>query len=127
MVYAAQSLSLAQLELLVHLEAEDVLRGHWRYFTLAVLPEAILDCESWAELPQNYAAWPAPASTRAIGDRWILESASVGLSVPSAITPGERNLLLSPTHPGYAAVVIGAPKRLTLDERLVKAGAQTER
>lgn len=121
MVYAAQSLSLAQLELLVHLEAEDVLRGYWRYFALKVSPQAILECEIWTDLPEDYAAWPAPASTRAIGDRWIAESVSVGLSVPSAITPGERNLLLNPAHPGYAAsIVVGDPKELILDRRLVK-------
>jgi RES domain-containing protein len=46
MVYTAQSLSLAQLELLVHLEADDVLRRHWRYFAVEVAPQAILACES---------------------------------------------------------------------------------
>jgi RES domain-containing protein len=123
MVYAAQSLSLAQLELLVHLEAEAVLRGHWRSLEVAVAPEAILECESWAELPVDYAAWPAPASTRAIGDRWVAEAVSVGLSVPSAITPGERNLLLNPAHPDFpAAVVTGLAKGLILDKRLLKAG-----
>nr|MBP8283232.1 RES domain-containing protein [Chromatiaceae bacterium] len=40
-VYTAQSLSLAQLELLVHLEAEAVLRGHWRYFAVDVAPRVI--------------------------------------------------------------------------------------
>ena len=125
MVYGAQSLSLAQLELLVHLEVEDVLRGYWRYFALEVTPEAVLECESWAELPEDYAAWPAPAATRALGDRWIAEAPSVGLSVPSAITPGERNLLLNPGHSGYAtAVVVAAPQRLALDRRLIKTAGR---
>jgi RES domain-containing protein len=121
MVYTAQSLSLAQLELLVHLEADAVLRRHWRYFAVELASQAILACESWAGLPPDYADWPAPASTRALGDRWIAESVSVGLSVPSAVTPGERNILLNPAHPGYAAaVVVGAPQPLRLDRRLVK-------
>ena len=121
-VYTAQSLSLAQLELLVHLEAEAVLRGHWRYFAVDVAPRAIIECESWTDLPPDCAAWPAPVSTRAIGDRWIAESVSVALSVPSAVTPGERNLLLNPAHPGYvAAVVVDAPEPLRLDQRLVKS------
>ena len=123
MVYAAQSLSLAMLELLVHLEAEIVLRGHWRYLELAVAPEAIRTCESWVEVPADYAVLPVPASTRAIGDRWVAEAVSVGLSVPSAITPGERNLLLNPAHPDYAAAVVTGPaKGLRLDQRLIKVG-----
>jgi RES domain-containing protein len=122
MVYAAQSLSLAQLELLVHLEAEDVLRGHWRFIPVDVAPEAVLACEVVAEPPPDAAAWPAPASTRSIGDAWIASAVSVGLTVPSAVTPGERNLLLNPAHPGFAdAVVIGEPQSLILDRRLFKA------
>ncbi len=120
-VYTAQSLSLAQLELLVHLEAEAVLRGHWRYFAVDVAPRAIIACESWIDLPPDWAAWPAPAATQAIGDRWIAESVSVALSVPSAVTPGERNLLLNPAHPEYAAAVwVAAPESLRLDQRLIK-------
>jgi len=119
-VYTAQSLSLAQLELLVHLEAEAVLRGHWRYFAVDVAPRAIIACESWIDLPPDWAAWPAPAATQAIGDRWIAESVSVTLSVPSAVTPGERNLLLNQAHPEYAAVLVAAPEPLRLDQRLIK-------
>ncbi len=120
-VYTAQSLSLAQLELLVHLEAEAVLRGHWRYFAVEVDPQAIMACESWSELPPDWAAWPAPVATQAIGDRWIAESVSVALSVPSAVTPGEYKLLLNPAHPEYAAaVLVAAPESLRLDQRLIK-------
>jgi RES domain-containing protein len=81
----------------------------------------MLGCESWAELPKDYAAWPAPVSTRAVRDPWIVQAVSVGLSVPSAITPDERNLLLNSAHPGYpAAITVGAPLGLTLDRRLIK-------
>ena len=52
LIYAAGSLSLAQLELLVHLKSADILRAHWRYFALTVEPGAVLACESWAEVPQ---------------------------------------------------------------------------
>ncbi len=120
-VYTAQSLSLAQLELLVHLEAEAVLWGHWRYFAVDVAPRTIMACESWIDLPPDWAAWPAPAATQAIGDRWIAESVSVALSVPSAVTPGEYNLLLNQAHPEYAAaVLVAAPESLRLDQRLIK-------
>lgn len=122
MVYAAQSLSLAQLELLVHLEAEDVLRSHWRYIPVDVAAETVLACQVVAELPPDYDAWPVPASTRSIGDVWIASAVSVGLTVPSVVTPGERNLLLNPAHPGFAdAVVIGEPRSLILDRRLIRA------
>ena len=121
LIYAAGSLSLAQLELLVHLESADILRAHWCYFALTVEPGAVLACESWTAVPEDCAATPAPGSARAVGDRWARAAVSVGLSVPSAVTPGERNLLLNPLHPDFAtAVVIGPAARLRLDQRLVK-------
>jgi RES domain-containing protein len=117
----AQSLSLARLDLLVHLEAEDVLRGHWRYIALEVVLEAVLACALMAELPSDHAAWPAPASTRSIGDAWVASGVSAGLTVPSAVTPGERNLILNPAHPGFAdAVVIGESRKLVMDRRPFK-------
>lgn len=125
-VYLAESLSLAQLEILVHLEADDVLRGHWRYFRVDVLEHAILRLEGWLQLPKDFAAWPVPASTRSIGDRWIAEGASVALSVPSVVTRGERNLLLNPAHPGHdEAVAVNPAEPLVLDVRLVKQARRT--
>jgi len=101
--------------------ADHVLRRHWRYFAVEDAPRAILACESWAGLPPDDAPWPAPASTRAVGERWIAESVSVGLSVPSAVTPGEHNILWNPAQPEYAtAFVVGAPQPFRLDRRLVK-------
>ncbi|WP_200389283.1 RES domain-containing protein [Thiocapsa imhoffii] len=53
---------------------------------------------------------------RIVGDAWVESGVSVGLTVPSAVTPGERNLILTPAHPGFAdAVVIGEPRRLVPD------------
>lgn len=87
-ICTAQFLSLAQLELLVHLEAQDVLLRHWRYFTVKINDKAIRSLESWMDIPADFAAWPAPPSTRSFGDLWVDEGVSVALSVPSALTPG---------------------------------------
>ncbi len=118
-IYTAASLSLAQLELLVHIENADVLMRYWLYFPVEVDERAVLHVRDYAELPANHARWPGPSETRRIGDRWAAEEASVGLSVPSVITPGEGNLLLNPWHSDYAtAVRIGHRERFVFDRRL---------
>ena len=79
-------------------------------------------CERVAELSADDAAWPAPASTRSIGDARAASGVSAGLKVLSAVTPGERSLMLNPGHPGFAvAVEIGEPRRLVLDRLLLEA------
>ena len=121
LIYTAEFLSLAQLELLVHLEADDVLFGSWHYFAVEVADDVVLRLESWKHVPTDFFAWPASASTRASGDRWVADGVSVALSVPSALTPGERNLLLNPAHADYATrVSVGTPEPLAFDRRLLK-------
>ncbi len=118
-VYTAASLSLAQLELLVHIEYAEVLMRYWVYFPVEVDERSVLHVDDYAAVPANYARWPVPSESRRIGDRWATEGVSVGLSVPSVITPGEENLLLNPRHPDYAtAVCIGNRQRFVFDRRL---------
>ncbi len=44
------------------------------------------------------------AATQAIGMKWLNESSSLGLWVPSYIEPSESNLLINPAHPDYAKI-----------------------
>jgi RES domain-containing protein len=121
MIYTAESLSLAQLELLVHLEAEEALSRYWRYFVVEIAPSHVLEVEDFAGIADSPDFWTALDSTRSMGDRWAIERTSVALTVPSVVTPGERNVLLNPRHPDYASsVTLGPPQRLTFDGRLIR-------
>jgi RES domain-containing protein len=42
------------------------------------------------------------------------------LSVPSAVVPAERNVLINPRHPDFARIIIGAPQSLQTDTRLLR-------
>lgn len=57
-------------------------------------------------MPKDWKEFPAPASTRAIGDRWALRNLSVAMAVPSALALKEYNYLLNPRHPDYGRVLI---------------------
>ena len=121
MIYTAASLSLAQLELLVHLEAEEALLRYWCYIVVEIAPSRLLAVEDFAGIADPLSLWAALDSTRPIGDRWVADRASVGLTVPSVVTPGERNVLMNPHHPEYASsVTVGPPQRLAFDRRLIK-------
>ena len=121
MIYTAANLSLAQLEVLVNLEAESGMTAYWVYFEVLLEERGILALEDYTDVPEDLFLFPLPASTRRIGDQWVEGGHSVGLSVPSVLTPGERNLLLNPGHPDYAPMVhVGQPYPLSFDPRLVK-------
>lgn len=119
MVYTSSSLSLATLELLVHLEDLDILRD--LYVVIAVeFPESLVRTVEEATLPTGWNSAQIDASTQQVGDRWISSSASAVLRVPSAVTPGEVNYLIHPRHPDIDQVVIGEPIGFAMDSRLIR-------
>jgi len=105
MVYCAGTLSLAALEMLVHLELAEILNT---YLRIPVEFDSKLVLELAAEgLPADWKEDPIPFSTTAIGDTWIASGQSVVLKVPSVIVPEESNYLLNPLHSDFKKVVVG--------------------
>lgn len=121
-VYCAGSIALAMLEMLVHLNAREVLESY-RVFEIEVADAELLRLDT-ADLPDNWRTDPAPPETQCIGDAWLDAGASVGLLVPSVIVPDESNLIesnlvLNPAHSGFAAISSAAIEReLWFDRRL---------
>ncbi len=116
-VYAAQTQSLAALELLVHLENSDLL---YEYVVIeARCDPALITRIPKSDLPQDWRASPPPASTRAIGDAWIAEEPSPVLELPSAVIPAENIFLLNPQHPAFEKIRIGEPVPFEFDVRLI--------
>jgi RES domain-containing protein len=116
MVYTAGSQALAVLEMLVHLEASDLLK-HYRLIPVT-FDQSVVKVLSPASLPANWKRRPTPATVRAIGDEWVVSAQSVVFQVPSVIVTGESNYLLNPTHPNFGKLVIGKPLAFRFDRRL---------
>lgn len=117
-VYLASSLSLAALELLVHLESEQILS---EYTSIAVE----FDSEQMLILPENqypqdWQDYPAPSSTKRIGDAWFQSKDSLILQVKSVVISEEFIYLLNPLHSDFADFSIAGPKPFNYDGRLAK-------
>lgn len=118
-IYTAQSQALAALELLVHLDSEKLLR---HYLAIPVtVPPHLIERLLPSSLPKNWRAYPAPVSTRAIGDAWLARAASPVLQVPSVVIPSESNFLLNPAHPRFSKLRIGNAIPFHFDPRLPRA------
>ena len=101
-VYAADSVALAVLEVLVHLRDNDAMQ----HFILCefTLDEALLMKLDPGKLPKDWRADPPPFSTMAIGDEWLSTGASLALAVPSTIVPVQSNLIINPAHEKFDAL-----------------------
>src|SRR5690606_9425044 len=121
MVYTAASLSLAALEILVHIGSEAVMQNYW---CIPVNFDADL-CRQLlpSDLPEDWATEPAPAVTRTMGTQWSKDFSSTILVVPSAVVPVESVYLLNPRHVDFPRISIGMEERFRFDPRLRQTDA----
>ena len=116
-VYVSSTLSLALVEVLVHLPAG--LLGAYAAVPVS-FGDAPLAALAEADLPADWRDVPPPASTQAIGARFVAEARALALRVPSVVVPSESNYLLNPAHPAFASLKIGAPVAFPFDPRLTR-------
>lgn len=120
MVYTSSSLSLATLEVLVHLEDPEVLENLFSWASLEI-PPATLETLKPENLPAGWNDDETTRISRTIGDTWVGSLRSAVLAVPSVVIPGESNYLLSPTHPDFPKILIGTPQPFRPDPRLLRS------
>jgi RES domain-containing protein len=101
-------------------------------FSLEILPLALclvtltvaddisilnITCE---DLPPDWNAYPPPASTVAMGKRWLTQGEYAALKVPSTRGPVGKcwNFVLNPLHPELSGKMTAAKERWVLDARL---------
>jgi len=118
-VYGAESLSLAALETLVHLDLR--LTKALDFMTcVARCPDDIShETRGSKELPAGWNAYPAPRSTAEFGDAWVREARSALLLLPSALVPRERIILLNPLHPDFGRIRLEVLEPFQFDPRLL--------
>ena len=90
------------------------MRTVWRITTARFAAAAL------SALPANWRTLGTRDALQAIGRAWLEEGRSAVLAVPSAVVPAERNYLINPRHPDFARIVIGVPKALDVDVRLLR-------
>lgn len=121
LVYAAEHLSLAALELFVHLDPEDQPRALFRF--RVELPDDALELLPRERLPVSWRDYPAPDETAALGTEWARRGKGLALLVPSVVIPDEKNVLLNPAHPRFKELQLEAGQQFSFDPRLWTRGA----
>jgi RES domain-containing protein len=116
-VYLAEHPALCLLEALAHDVDPGDLPGRYQWLKVDMRrPTSIADA---AGLPRD---WMNDAAvTRAIGDRWLGESKSALLRVPSVLAPESFNYLLNPSHGRARVARVVAAFSYPLDPRLARA------
>jgi RES domain-containing protein len=115
-VYTSGSLSLAALEILVHLNPPIV----FPYLVYPVdLDTKLVHHLDPGTLPSVWRSEPVPPAVQHVGDHWLEKMKSAVLAVPSAIIQQETNYILNPSHRDFRKIRILKPDRFVLDPRLL--------
>ncbi len=110
MLYCSAALSLACLEVLVHLTAEEIPPDY--VYSSADLSEPTEATDFRGELADADA-------TRRYGHSWARTRRSLAILVPSVLIPEERNALLNPLHPDFSEIAWTEPRTFYFDRRLL--------
>jgi RES domain-containing protein len=117
-VYTAGSASLAILEMLVHLQAPELMK---RYAIIEVtFDDALMTEVAVSALPKTWRKSPPSPAVQRIGNAWLAGGRSAVLRVPSSIVPSEWNYLLNPALPDFKNIIIGSKQSVQFDSRLIK-------
>ncbi|HVJ36225.1 MAG TPA: RES family NAD+ phosphorylase [Stenotrophomonas sp.] len=116
LAYVATFVSLAMLEILVHVNREDVPEG-LRLLAYDLPDDAIHESprDQW---PAGWRELPYDDDVRAVGDAFVREGRHLAIRVPSAVARGEFNILVNPAHPRFGEIVLRSNDALALDPRL---------
>jgi RES domain-containing protein len=115
MLYTTEYISLAALEMLVHINYTEV---PWSFHVLSIF---IPDNATIAELQYTKLkpTWRKDTGySTYIGDEFIKSKESLCLKVPSAVVQEENNFLINPLHTDFKKVRITATRQFEFDNRL---------
>ncbi len=120
MVYTSSSIALASLEYLVHnfhlLSTAEICLAKIKIDT----PSSIFDYPT-TKLPSDWSLMlKEQYATQQIGKEFYMNGVDYILKVPSAVVPGEFNLLLNPYHPHHAKTkIVDVIDPFVFDRRLL--------
>jgi RES domain-containing protein len=119
-VYTASHLSLAILEMLVHVDP-DLLPDRLAAFEIDIPDgDASREAVPFNRLPTDWRAEPPRAGTQALGRSWLTDPTRPSiLVVPSVVVPREVNYLLNPAHPDAGRWSVVASEPFRFDRRLL--------
>lgn len=119
LIYTATNRSLAMAEVAVNLTlatlpADLVMVG-------IHLPDNIsLQKLTVKDLPTDWNAFPHPASTQVIGDKFVAANRHCVLQIPSVVTQGDYNLLINPNHAEFNEIKVIEVAKFPFDKRIFK-------
>jgi RES domain-containing protein len=115
-IYTAGSRALACLENLVHRSGE----GNNALYKVMIIeiPEALnISVLDESSLKKDWHTIDNYAYCQSLGSKWLNESESAVLKVPSVVIKKEHNYLINPNHPDFKQIALTGNEEFDFDKR----------
>jgi len=117
-LYTSGSVSLATLEVLVHIPV-TLVPSNFSLVEIAIPDHSISSLET-KNLPEGWDDLIPLDLLKTVSDKWITENKFLVLKVPSIIVRSEFNYLINPQHEDFKNISVKSVQPFRFDERLVK-------
>ncbi len=117
-IYAASSLSLACLEVVVNTSNKLLIGQNFSSVIIQIEEDAKITVVDLNSLPENWKEQEQKGYTQKIGDNWYKKQETLLLQIPSAIINKEFNYLINTKHPDFKKVSIAEVDNFMFDNRI---------
>jgi len=117
MVYTSGNIATAMTEILVHL-SPNLIPTNYLALTISIPKTSKGLTIPVNKLPKGWSAVPPNIETQQIGDKFLEDGEKLWCKVPSAVVPGEWNVLLNPFHAEFKRIEITEKRQFSFDHRL---------
>lgn len=119
-VYMGLTPAICCLETFVHAAGEPTFPLKITCFELPAERSLYLEVNA-ANLPSGWASLPADRPSMDFGTAWLKSNAHLGLIIPSAILPLERNIVINLNHPAANLITVTEIYDFLYDPRMFQA------
>lgn len=109
---------MALAEVMVHLSAATA-PDDLCMVEIEALPKVTATEADVQNLPEGWDEFPHRRITQEIGDRFVRENQHCLLRVPSAVVPGDFNVLINPGHRDFRHIAVRRISGFKIDRRLI--------
>jgi len=117
-VYTSQNISLAYLEIVMHLDISEDLPDD-RILVRIEIPDDVNIIEE-KKIPKDWNSFPYNSATQKVFTKFCDDHKGAVLKVPSAIVKSEGNFIINPLHPDASKIKVVKIEKFLFDNRLKK-------
>ena len=120
-LYTSTSPALAMSETMAHRLGQGFLTAGYHLITFNVSDQIGFQEVKRSQLPKDWRLYSSYSVSQPIGSAWYQKKETLLLKVPSAVVPGDVNVVVNAPHPDYGQLIETDQQVFDFDERFIQA------